>query len=127
MPMWRWDAGRKLMWIKASHVILSGFTISLISVSQCFSEVLHYISLHHAYLGIYCPRENKVFIRWCRSIYGLLNSIFCLSHSLCRKCPSLVSEPKKKFKFWIAYNVFPNTPNTISNGLSLSYLLFTCC
>ena len=94
MPIWRWVAGRNLVWTKASHAILSGFTISLISVSQCFSEVLHYISLPHAYLGIYCPRKT-VFIQWCRSVYGLLNSIFCLSLSLCRKCPSLVSEPKK--------------------------------
>ena len=102
-------------------VVLQSVSFLSLSVSQ-FSEVLHYISLHHAYLGIYCPRENKVFIRWCSSIYDLLHCIFSLSHSLCGKCLSLVSEPK--FKFHIAYKVFPNT---ISNGLSLSYFLFTWC
>lgn len=77
------------MWAKASHVILSGFTISLISVSQCFSEVLHYISLHHAYLGIYCPRENslhpmvQVYL-WSFKLYLLFKPFFVQKMSTSR-------------------------------------------
>lgn len=120
MRLFHFPTGEKQegnLWGSKHHMLLSVvLQPSLIPASQCPIPV-----------SSTAPRVNKAFALMVQVYYLLLNSTFCLSHSLYIKCLSFVSEPKKHFRFHIVYKVFPNTSNTISNDLSLSYLLFTSC